>query len=294
MINKKPLFRHLTQREWRGCWTCLTWRSSPPGPSPTVSGAGAGTALGQGSTSPACRWMEDRLSLVTKQWHVLFIAGKWRSRGEQGNLGQEWHGGAGWRHGLDHWQLGLQSRGVHSLRAGEDEVQAVWRVSWDKDEPARGNFPPREDDGESCQGGQQFSVLCFKRTYLFCCTFPWNIFRIDPRAFFVTITLSYSADSRGMITTLTTSMPTMSTATRNETPLCRWEWVSTDVSAVWMNSQCRYLDCRDHILNILSMGFGFVNYLFKASSGKPLKTLQHSRLGDHCLELKRSTRAGVN
>ena len=97
-----------------------------------------------------------------------------------------------------------------------------------------------------------------------------------------------------MITTLTTSMPTMSTATRNETPLCRWEWVSTDVSAVWMNSQCRYLDCRDHILNILSMGFGFVNYLFKASSGKPLKTLQHSRLGDHCLELKRSTRASVN
>ena len=189
MINKKPLFRHLTQREWRGCWTCLIWRSSPPRPYPPASGAGAGTALGQGSTSPACRWMEDRLSLVTKQWHVLFIAGKWRSRGEQGNLGQEWHGGAGWRHGLDHWQLGLQSRGVHSLRAGEDEVQAVWRVSRDKDEPARGNFPPREDDGESCQGGQQFSVLCFKRTYLFCCTFPWNIFRIAPRAFIVTITL---------------------------------------------------------------------------------------------------------
>ena len=61
-----------------------------------------------------------------------------------------------------------------------------------------------------------------------------------------------------------------------------------------MNSQCRYLDCRDHFLDILSMGFGFINYLFKASSGKPLKTLQHSRLGDQCLELKRSTRASVN
>ena len=31
-----------------------------------------------------------------------------------------------------------------------------------------------------------------------------------------------------------------------------------------------------------------------ASAEKALKTSQHSRLGDHCLELKRSTRAGVN
>jgi len=44
----------------------------------------------------------------------------------------------------------------------------------------------------------------------------------------------------------------------------------------------------------LSMGFGFVTYLYKASAEKALKTLQHSRLGDHCLELKRSTRASLN
>ena len=46
--------------------------------------------------------------------------------------------------------------------------------------------------------------------------------------------------------------------------------------------------------DLLSMGFGFVTYLYKSSAEKALKTLQHSRLGDHCLELKRSTRAGVN
>jgi len=42
---------------------------------------------------------------------------------------------------------------------------------------------------------------------------------------------------------------------------------------------------------VLSMGFGFVSFLLKASAEKALKTLQHSRLAGHCLELKRSTRA---
>jgi len=41
------------------------------------------------------------------------------------------------------------------------------------------------------------------------------------------------------------------------------------------------------------MGFGFVTYVHKASAEKALKNLQHSRLDDHCLELKRSTRAST-
>merc|ERR1712012_709264 len=41
---------------------------------------------------------------------------------------------------------------------------------------------------------------------------------------------------------------------------------------------------------LLSMGYGFVTYVLKSSAEKALKTLQHSRLADHCLELKRSTR----
>jgi len=43
---------------------------------------------------------------------------------------------------------------------------------------------------------------------------------------------------------------------------------------------------------VLSMGFGFITFKKKASSEKALKTMQHSRLADHCLELKRSERAG--
>ena len=46
--------------------------------------------------------------------------------------------------------------------------------------------------------------------------------------------------------------------------------------------------------DMLSMGFGFVTFLHKSSAEKALKTLQHSRLGGHCLELKRSTRASTN
>ena len=42
------------------------------------------------------------------------------------------------------------------------------------------------------------------------------------------------------------------------------------------------------------MGFGFVTYQLKASAEKALKTLQHSRLAEHCLELKRSTRASTS
>ena len=38
---------------------------------------------------------------------------------------------------------------------------------------------------------------------------------------------------------------------------------------------------------VLSMGFGFITFKKKASSEKALKTMQHSRLADHCLELKR-------
>merc|ERR1711874_700917 len=45
---------------------------------------------------------------------------------------------------------------------------------------------------------------------------------------------------------------------------------------------------------LLSMGFGFVTFKLKASSEKALKTLQHSRLAGHCLELKRSTRANTS
>jgi len=43
--------------------------------------------------------------------------------------------------------------------------------------------------------------------------------------------------------------------------------------------------------DLLSMGFGFVQFMRKASADRAMKTLQHSRLDDHCLELKRSNRA---
>ena len=45
---------------------------------------------------------------------------------------------------------------------------------------------------------------------------------------------------------------------------------------------------------LLSMGYGFVTFLLKSSAEKALKTMQHSRLAGHCLELKRSTRASTN
>ena len=38
---------------------------------------------------------------------------------------------------------------------------------------------------------------------------------------------------------------------------------------------------------VLSMGFGFITFKKKAAAEKALKTMQHSRLADHCLELKR-------
>ena len=41
----------------------------------------------------------------------------------------------------------------------------------------------------------------------------------------------------------------------------------------------------------LSMGFGFVTYWLKSSATRALKELQHSRLDNHSLELKRSNRA---
>lgn len=41
---------------------------------------------------------------------------------------------------------------------------------------------------------------------------------------------------------------------------------------------------------MLSMGYGFVQFAKAAEASKALKTLQHSRLDEHCLELKRSTR----
>ena len=41
----------------------------------------------------------------------------------------------------------------------------------------------------------------------------------------------------------------------------------------------------------LSMGFGFITFRLKAAAEKALKTMQHSRLDEHCLELKRSDRA---
>eukprot|EP00092_Neocalanus_flemingeri_P005693 GFUD01006132.1.p1 GENE.GFUD01006132.1~~GFUD01006132.1.p1 ORF type:complete len:823 (-),score=279.43 GFUD01006132.1:129-2597(-) len=44
----------------------------------------------------------------------------------------------------------------------------------------------------------------------------------------------------------------------------------------------------------LSMGFGFVTFYLKSSAEKALKTLQQSMLAEHCLELKRSTRASTN
>jgi len=43
----------------------------------------------------------------------------------------------------------------------------------------------------------------------------------------------------------------------------------------------------------LSMGFGFVTYILKSSAEKALKKLQHSRLDDYALELKRSNRAST-
>jgi len=46
--------------------------------------------------------------------------------------------------------------------------------------------------------------------------------------------------------------------------------------------------------DLLSMGFGFVTYLKKISAEKALKTLQHTKLDGHCLELKRSNRASTN
>lgn len=42
---------------------------------------------------------------------------------------------------------------------------------------------------------------------------------------------------------------------------------------------------------MLSMGYGFVQFKLKSSAEKALKNLQHKMLNDHCLELKRSTRA---
>ena len=43
----------------------------------------------------------------------------------------------------------------------------------------------------------------------------------------------------------------------------------------------------------LSMGFGFITFRLKAAAEKALKTMQHSRLDEHCLELKRSDRANT-
>ena len=42
---------------------------------------------------------------------------------------------------------------------------------------------------------------------------------------------------------------------------------------------------------MLSMGYGFVQFKAKASAEKALKELQHRQLDSHCLELKRSNRA---
>ncbi|TRY62746.1 hypothetical protein TCAL_03592 [Tigriopus californicus] len=42
---------------------------------------------------------------------------------------------------------------------------------------------------------------------------------------------------------------------------------------------------------MLSMGYGFVQFKLKSSAERALKNLQHKMLNDHCLELKRSTRA---
>jgi len=44
----------------------------------------------------------------------------------------------------------------------------------------------------------------------------------------------------------------------------------------------------------LSMGFGFVTFYLKSSAEKAIKTLQQSSLSEHCLELKRSTRASTS
>jgi hypothetical protein len=45
---------------------------------------------------------------------------------------------------------------------------------------------------------------------------------------------------------------------------------------------------------ILSMGYGFVQFMKSSSVDKALKVLQHKMLDDHCLELKRSSRASVD
>ena len=42
------------------------------------------------------------------------------------------------------------------------------------------------------------------------------------------------------------------------------------------------------------MGFGFITYYLKSSAEKAIKTLQQSSLSEHCLELKRSTRASTS
>ena len=43
--------------------------------------------------------------------------------------------------------------------------------------------------------------------------------------------------------------------------------------------------------NLLSMGFGFVEFKTRASAQKAIKTLQHSKLDDHQLELKVSNKS---
>ena len=45
--------------------------------------------------------------------------------------------------------------------------------------------------------------------------------------------------------------------------------------------------------NLLSMGYGFVEYKKKKSADKAMKTLQHTTLDGHQLELKVSNRATV-
>jgi len=44
---------------------------------------------------------------------------------------------------------------------------------------------------------------------------------------------------------------------------------------------------------ILSMGYGFVQFMKASSVDKALKLLQHKMLDGHCLELKRSNRAST-
>jgi len=45
---------------------------------------------------------------------------------------------------------------------------------------------------------------------------------------------------------------------------------------------------------ILSMGYGFVQFMKSSSVEKALKLLQNKMLDDHCLELKRSSRATID